>query len=552
MGEQGTYFESDTPTRFDNSQSSGLPPADIPSETQPTIAIRKFETVDFIDAPDFNVHISDIEAIINKYLEDQQGQFTVTRLNELTTELTQYYRDRGFILSRAIIPEQPAASGTVQIRLVAGTLHSVAVSGQSAYSRETLTVPFRDQINNPVQRQTFERALIQLSSYPGIDLTTSLAPGDEPGTTQLNLRVIEEKPLAASIAVDNFGNKDTGTYRLTLAGQYRNPTDHADLLSGSIRVSAFEANSIAAQLDYRLPLPNLDPPGPSVLWSDTSFGVGYSLTRFRVSGDFEVLDLDGGSDRFYLKTTRDLSYSRRHRFTTDLPLSKILSSTQQSSATLSDDNLTTLSAGAYWEHTDAFLGGGRSTVDARVTQGLGKFLGGLAGSGDAKSSRDGASGDYAGGVYTVLSTRAERLQSYGDQFLSLAGTVQLSNDLLTSGAQVGFGGHNTVRGYPEASYSADSALILNLEYFGISESAGVSLPVSNIKLAAFWDMAWGWRNDAFPSEDATPRAMSVGAYTALSVLTDYQVRFDLGVPVGSNLPEDGSRFRVNFSLSRVF
>lgn len=552
MAETADYFESDAPARFDGGNNPQLPPAAQPVEVEPSITIRQFELVDFFDAPRFNVYLSDVQSIQNQYLADQQGQFSVAELNALAAELTRYYRDRGYILARVIIPEQSASTGTVQLRLVVGVLHSVVITGESDYSSDTLSVPFRNQVGNPLRRDSLERSLIQLSGYPGVELTTALAPGEVPGTTQLNLRVVEERPLAASLVIDNFGSKNTGTYRLTTAGQYRNPTGHADLLTGSLRVSAFAANSIAGQVDYRLPLPNMTPPGPEVLWDDTALGLGYSFTRYQISGDFEVLELDGGSDQFYLKTTRDISYSRRHRLSADLTLSKILSETEQSNAKLSDDNLTALAAGVRWEGTDGFMGGGRTAFNTSVTQGLGAFLGGLSGSGDAKSSRDGASGEFAGGVYTLVNARAERLQSYGDQYVSLAGTIQFSNSLLTSGAQVGFGGQNTVRGYPESSYSADSAVILNLEYFGISESPGASLPISNIKLAAFWDMAWGWRNDAFPSEDATPGAMSVGVYTALAVLTDYQARFDLGVPVGSNLPEDGSRFRITFSLSRLF
>ena len=243
---------------------------------------------------------------------------------------------------------------------------------------------------------------------------------------------------------------------------------------------------------------------------------------------------------------------RRQRLSVDLRLSKLLSEVNQNSATLSSDNLTPLTAGLRWEVTDGFLGGGRTLLSASVTQGLGGFLGGLSGSGDETSSRDGLSGDFAGGVYTVLRGNAERLQTYGGQYILLAGTFQWSNDLLTSAEQIGFGGNATVRGYPESSFSTDSAAIFNLEYYGLSESSGIALPISNIKLAAFWDWGLGIRNDAFANEDAAPSAMSVGAYTSLSVLTTYQARLGLGVPVGSNLPSDGSRFRVLFSLGRTF
>jgi len=552
MAESSDYFESDVPTRYDNVQNPQLPTRDANPDAQPSLLIRAFELLDFIESSEYGALRSDIDEILAQHIEVRQGRFTVATLNELISELTTYYRDRGYILARVIIPEQSTASGVVQLRLIAGTLHSVAVTGESAYSAETLTVPFLQQIGEPLVRSSLEGALIQLSDYPGVDLTTALAPGAEPGTTQLNLRVLDEKPVAASAVFDNFGSSDTGRFRFTVAGQYRNPTDHADLLSGSVRTSLFAADSVAAQVDYRIPVPNLALPGPAIIWQDTDIGVGYSLTRFRVSGEFDALNLEGGSDQFYLNTSRKLSYDRRQRLTADLRLSKSLSDVKQNSAILNDDNLTSLAAGLRWESTDAFLGGGRTMLGTTVTQGLGGFLGGLSGSGDPASSRDGASGDFAGGVYTVFSANAERLQSYSGQFLSLEGTLQWSNDLLTSAEQIGFGGQETVRGYPESSFSADSAVILNLEYFGLSESVGTSLPMSNIKLAAFWDMAWGWRNDAFPSEDETPSAMSVGAYTSLSVLTDYQARLGLGVPVGSSLPGDGSRYRVIFSIGRTF
>lgn len=552
MAEPAEFFEGDTPTRFDDDRNPELPAREAIPDAQPSILIRSFELTDFAESVELGVLRSDINVIIEQHLLRRDGLFTVAALNELTSDLTAYYRNRGYILSRVIIPEQSAANGVVRLQLIVGILNAVSVSGESGYSKQTLTVPFTGQLGQPVVRPSLERALIQLSDYPGIDLTTALSPGEAPGTTQLNISVIKEKPIAASAAIDNYGNTDTSRYRFALSGQYRNPTDHADLLSGNVRVSGFSADSVSAQLDYQVPLPNLSMPGPPIIWQDTAVGIGYSLTRYQVKGEFEALNLEGGSDQFYLRTSRKLDYTRSQRVTADVTLAKKLASADQNSATLNEDNLTALSVGLRSERTDALLGGGRTLLSASITQGLGGLFGGLSGSGDAISSRDGASGEFAGGVYSVYRLDAERLQSYSGQYLSLAGSVQWSNDLLTAAEQISFGGQETVRGFPEASFSADSAVILNIEYFGLSSSVGSSLPISNIKLAAFWDMAWGWRNDAFPSENATPSAMSIGGYTSFSVLTDFQVRLDLGVPVGSNLPSDGSRYRVGFSLSRLF
>ena len=300
MGEAPEFFEGDTPTRFDNTPNPQLPPRNVSPDAQPSLLIRGFQLVDFLEAPETGVLRSDIDSILAEHISRRDGLFTVAALNELTAELTAYYREGGYILARVIIPEQSTASGTIELRLISGVLHSVAVTGESLYSAETLTVPFLTQIGEPVGRASLEGSLIRLSDYPGIELTTGLAPGPEPGTTQLNLRVLEEKAVAASAELDNYGSADTGRFRFNLAGEYRNPTDHADLLSGSVRASLFSVDSVAAQIDYRLPLPNLTLPGPAVLWQGTELGVGYGLSRFQVTGEFEALNLTGGTNQFYL------------------------------------------------------------------------------------------------------------------------------------------------------------------------------------------------------------------------------------------------------------
>ncbi|MHA7879563.1 MAG: ShlB/FhaC/HecB family hemolysin secretion/activation protein [Saccharospirillum sp.] len=544
----GSFFDNETQTRF---ETPGLPESTPGSGVEaPALTIRQFVFIDFDQAAASGLALEPLYALTEQDRQDRNGLYNVAALNELVGKLTAYIRDRGYFLARVIVPEQQIRNETVALQLVIGRLEQVTSMNNSHYDDDILTLLFQSQVGEPVQREPLEQALLRLSDYPGIELRTALAPGSEPGTTQMQLDVLDVSPLNASVQFDNHGSEDTGPYRLTLGGQYNNPGGRADRVAGEVRFSLFPANSVSGQISYHLPLESVT--SADGMFRNTDLTVGYRASGFRVGGDLEVLEIEGQSRDFYVSTDRTLTRSRTGRTSAFAAVHLKASTIEQDDALLSDYGLTVVQLGGRWSETDTWLGGGFSQLEASLAQGLGDFLGSADGSGDAETGRQGRSGDFAAGTFRVLRLSGERVQAVGGQYLLLKTHVQYSADLLTAMEQYSFGGADTVRGYPRGDRIADSVWGLNVEYYGASDAPFLTLPINRIKLALFWDLALGELNDARPNEVRNPTAMSVGGYTEFRLAQHYQTRLELAVPLGAELPSDGRSFSLGFRISRHF
>lgn len=546
-----TFFDDDTRTRFEGSGS--LPPLRVdPAESAPSVTIEQFVFSDFQQAEADTVSFDEVEQLVERHRQARNGRYTLADLNDLVATLTNYYRERGFVLAQVIVPEQQIDENALTLQMVVGVLEAVDTVSNSHYGEDVLETLFRPQLGSGVQQDRLEQALYRLSDYPGVDIRSSLTAGGAPGTTRLNLTVLNEDVFSARFEGDNYGGEETGQYRLTLAGQYNNPTNRADQLSGLLRFSLFPANSVVGQVQYQLPLDAQGWGGPAWLWDQTDLSLGGSGSGFQVAGDLEILDIEGASREYFMRTGRVVSRDAQHKASVYQRFAIKRAESDRNDNSLGEDRLTVLEAGGIWEGTDSFLGRGSSRVQASVRQGVGDFLGSMAASNAPDSSRVGRSGDRAGGSFTVIALAAERLQAVGDQFVSARLRTQWSADLLTSLEAFSFGGQDSVRGYPSGDRRGDSGLSGRLEYFGLSATPELTLPISQLKLAVFWDAALGQVNDALPNETARPTAMSAGVYTEFMLAGDYQARMDLAIPFGAEAPSDGRSFSIGLRLGRSF
>jgi hemolysin activation/secretion protein len=73
--------------------------------------------------------------------------------------------------------------------------------------------------------------LLLLSDVPGAVVNSSLAPGADPGTTDLQLSATPGAPDSGSFGLDNAGNRYTGRERLSAAVNVYDPLKRGDVLS---------------------------------------------------------------------------------------------------------------------------------------------------------------------------------------------------------------------------------------------------------------------------------------------------------------------------------
>ena len=176
-------------------------------------------------------HVTDLEVQKLVWLVREQRSrrgVTLGQIETVADRITQFYRERGFILAKAYIPQQQVRDGIVTLTLLLGSLGEVDVIGGELYGKPTLTRVFDDWLAQPVTDAVIEENLYLINDFPGIVTTGYFEPGSQVGDTRLNLNIVSEEKYETSLRLDNHGSEQTGEYRLYGEVMLNNLLGHTD------------------------------------------------------------------------------------------------------------------------------------------------------------------------------------------------------------------------------------------------------------------------------------------------------------------------------------
>ena len=206
---------------------------------------------------------------------------TLGQIETVADRITKFYRERGFILAKAYIPEQKVREGVVTLTLLLGSLGDVELQNNQLYSRDTLVSVFDDMMGKPVTSAVVEENLYLLNDYPGVSAAGFFEPGEQVGDTRLNLNVLDERRYQAMVRIDNHGSDLTGKYRLYAEGNVNNMAGLADQLTLGVLSSFSPDNAFYGQLKY----------SASFFSPKLLFSLGYSTNQFVLGeGDNESVN----------------------------------------------------------------------------------------------------------------------------------------------------------------------------------------------------------------------------------------------------------------------
>ena len=198
-------------------------------------------------------HVSSLEVQQLVWLiRAQQGKRGVTlgQIEGVASSITQFYRERGFILAKAYIPKQQVRDGIVNLTVLLGTLGEVKVHGNDLYSVETITSIFEDQLDKPVTNSSIEESLFVINGFPGVNVDGYFEPGSQVGDTRLNVNVRNESSYNINTRIDNHGSDESGLYRIFVGAQANNILGNADYLNISLLQTVFPADTTFWQTSY--------------------------------------------------------------------------------------------------------------------------------------------------------------------------------------------------------------------------------------------------------------------------------------------------------------
>lgn len=218
---------------------------------------------------------------------------TLADVQRVTTQITQYYRQQGYFLTRAYLPRQQLNDGRLVIQILEGNLGQVLLDNQSNVNDSILKRLIKQiPLNQPLQETTANRTLLLISDLPGIaGVQASLQAGQYTGQTDLALTTSAAKPIQGRIVLDNYGSSYTGKYRLSGYMEAHSLLGYGEKLSAHLLASNQDLSS--GGISVQLPIG-----GQGLM-----LGASVSRTDYELGKQFAILEAQGKSDNYGLNLT---------------------------------------------------------------------------------------------------------------------------------------------------------------------------------------------------------------------------------------------------------
>lgn len=219
------------------------------------------------------------------------------QLNALLKAITQFYIDRGYVTSRAYLPQQDMADGELEVIIVEGRLEGLDQSAV-ADDRE-LAMAFPGRTGDVVDLRELEQLVDQLNRLPSRPAQLELLPGEQVGGSRVSLKGDPLKPWRVGLSRHNNGEKSTGEQQWGASLDWDSPLGLADqlrLYGGADAVSDEYRHSANQGLFYSLP------------YGWWTFSYGYNQSYYRTQGEASgfLFEMDGESKSHQLSAERVL------------------------------------------------------------------------------------------------------------------------------------------------------------------------------------------------------------------------------------------------------
>ncbi|WCI76583.1 ShlB/FhaC/HecB family hemolysin secretion/activation protein [Pseudomonas aeruginosa] len=400
------------------------------------------------------------ESARRQLLAPYQGRcLGVGQLNALLKAVTDHYLDRGYVTTRAYLPQQDLASGTLRIIVVEGRLEGLDSSALA--SPRELAMSFPGRTGELLDLRELEQLVDQLSRLPSRQAQLELVPGSEVGGSRVRLKGERDKPWRVSATRNNDGDVSTGEQQMGLSLDWDSPLglDQLNLRANrhavTDRLAPFRQQQMglfyhpcawgptAGAIPARAcstPCPGAGGPSPTAQ-SDYRTRNEASGFPFKLDGDSRshqfraerVLHRDGVS-----KTAMSLglSHQRTNNYVEDTRL---------------EDQSTRITETQLGFNHGRRIGSGFVNLDLGWQQGIGAL--GAQGRGHPQAGDPNARYDK----YSLTLSYLQPFQLWGERFSfdSLA-TGQRSEDVLFSPQRISLGGNSSVRGFKDQTLTGDS------------------------------------------------------------------------------------------------
>lgn len=369
----------------------------------------------------------------------------LVEIRELMRVVTNFYIDKGYVTTRAYIPQQDMSTGTLKLLIIEGITGEIDLEQKNV--RTNLATAFPDLKGKILNIRDIEQGLDQINRLQSNNATMELLPGKEPGKTNILVKnQPATTPVSGTLALDNYGSEATGNTRGTFTLGVDNPLGVNDYWFVSLSRNIDANNSRLSKSS----LLNFDIP-----YGYLNFTGTYSKSAYRslIKTPVQTLMSNGGTSTPSLGVQYVLERSQKDKatLTTKLVHTDTKNYIEGSLLTSSSRKLTVLNV----DLTKVFSElDGSWTVSGGFSKGLDWF-----GVEELPNAGQGTipSINFIKFNFSTSYTRPFKLM---DSHASWSSSIQAqySHDFLYGTQQIAVGGLYTVRGYDGTSIAGDRGL----------------------------------------------------------------------------------------------
>lgn len=462
---------------------------------------------------------------------------TIGELFEILKDITNYYRNNGYVLAQAILPPQRVGQGVVHIKIIEGTIGQVIVSG-CPYHAKCLVQAFGNRIKAcpPVNITRMEKYLLLANEIPATSVKSVLSPAKKTkGAADLTL-VTTHRPLTGYLSYDNYGTRYIGPQQITGNVGFNSMLQSGDSTQITVTKTPKGRQLTYTDINYNMPLND-----EGLRWV-----IGGTRTITHPEFVLKPLEIAGRYYNYYTALQQPLIRARDQSLSIQLAFNHLDNKVTLLDELLYIDNISSLDFGGNYSFADRFKG--VNSITANIRQGL-PILGYTTDThrATALTSRPGGRAQY-----TKATTQLSRIQNLVNAF-SLFGTIrgQWGFNPLLSSEQFVFGGSQLGRGYDVAEIIGDRGLAgsVELRY----DWALQKYFLQTLQLYAFYDAGMIWNiitTSGIPKKDsATSAGFGTRIYMTRTISGNLMFTQPLTKKVAAEeILGNGKKYRLFFSV----
>ena len=388
-----------------------------------------------------------------------------------------FYRDKGYFLAQAFIPEQEVKDGIIIIYISEGKLDSkepFEIKKNNLRLKDGVPESyFIEGMKGKFTQKGLERSILNFNDIPGVEGKVTLKPGKDLYSTKIVIEAKEDPIVAGSILIDNYGNRYTGQNRTTGSALINNPTKTGDQLTFNM-IAAPTGSFKLNKLGYNFPIGR-----DGMRWT-----VSFNQLEYKIGKDLKTSPKSKGEAFTF---TANAKYPILRNAIRALLISGGYNFKDMYNETTgvetSDKNIENFNSSLLFQNIDnIYLGGYMQTV---ITQTFGRLD--LSDAPSDLTSDQGSSGAKTDGSFSKTYAQFLRIQRIADRLdLKILGSLQLASQNLDSSEKFTLGGVGGVRAYPSGEASGDEGRKVSFDLTYKPYSSYINL-FDDMQLGLFYD-----------------------------------------------------------------